>query len=406
VKQLLVIVSVVLSLWSVSCGTSEQVLHVSSQQPWSKQIADSFILNHPGYVTYDSGSPSKKWNYEQGLMLVAFYKLWQHTQEGRYFEFIQKNIDQFIGETGEIKTYSVTDYNSDNIAPGRVLLALYQETKQEKYRKAAELLRKQISEQPRTNEGGFWHKKIYPYQMWLDGLFMVEPFYAMYSERNNDIKAFDDIVNQFVWMTNHTRDTMSGLLYHGWDESKQQKWANRETGCSPSFWGRSMGWYGMGLIDVLDYLPDNHPQRNTLIGYLQDWAKAVVTVRDKESRLWYQVLDQQGKEGNYLESSASCMFTYVMAKGANKGYLEQRYTSIAQESFNAIVRNFITRVSTGTINLSSTCGAVGLGGTPYRDGSYTYYTTVSNLVNDKRGVGSFLLAAIEIEKAQSTRDPK
>ncbi len=376
------------------------MLRVAPDLPWSQQIADSFILNHPGSITYDSGSPSRKWNYEQGFMLVSLYRMWQYTHEKRYLDFIIKNMEQYVGANGEINTYSVRDYNSDNVAPGRVLLALYEETKQEKYRIAAESLRKQIREQPRTQEGGFWHKKVYPNQMWLDGLYMVEPFYAMYSRMNDDTTAFDDIVNQCIWMTKHTRDVKSGLLYHAWDESKQQKWADPQTGCSPSFWGRAMGWYAMGLIDVLDYLPSNHTKRGVLVEFLQDWAKAIVSVRDKESHLWYQIVDLPEKEGNYLESSASSMYVYVMAKGVNEGYFDKEYLSVARESFDAIIERFVTRNSTGTIDLHGTCGAVGLGGTPYRDGSYEYYTAVPKLVNDKRGIGAFLLAAIEIEKGQ------
>ncbi|TAK54680.1 MAG: glycoside hydrolase family 88 protein, partial [Bacteroidetes bacterium] len=288
-----------------ACSSGEKTMQGSGNQSWSRQIADSFIARHPGAVTYDSGSSSQKWNYEQGLMLVALYKLWQHTNDKRYFEFMQDNLDLYVENDGNIKTYKLEDYNKDNIGPGRALLAAYQEKKKEKYKVAADLLMLQLRRQPRTNEGGFWHKKIYPYQMWLDGLFMAEPFHAWYAQMFNEPKAFDDIVNQFIWISSHTRDAKTGLYYHAWDESKQQRWANPETGCSPHFWGRAIGWYGMGLIDVLDYMPERHPKRKQLETLLKELAESLLKFRDGKSHLWYLLLDQGDKEGNYFESSAS-----------------------------------------------------------------------------------------------------
>lgn len=375
----------------------------SGNQSWSRQIADSFIARHPGAVTYDSGSSSQKWNYEQGLMLVALYKLWQHTNDKRYFEFMQDNLDLYVENDGNIKTYKLEDYNKDNIGPGRALLAAYQEKKKEKYKVAADLLMLQLRRQPRTNEGGFWHKKIYPYQMWLDGLFMAEPFHAWYAQMFNEPKAFDDIVNQFIWISSHTRDAKTGLYYHAWDESKQQRWANPETGCSPHFWGRAIGWYGMGLIDVLDYMPERHPKRKQLETLLKELAESLLKFRDGKSHLWYLLLDQGDKEGNYFESSASSMFAYLFAKGANEGYLGKEFATAAEETFQAIIQQHVTQDANGYVDLHETCGATGLGGEPYRDGSYQYYVGVPKLTNDKRGIGALLLAAIEIEKAKTVK---
>ncbi len=383
----------------LSCRAGQEVAQSTQSMPSSRQIADSFIQDHPGAVTYDSGSPSQKWNYEQGLMLVGLYQLWKHTGNRTYLEFVQNNLDHYITENGDIQTYSLSELNCDNIAPGRALLEIYNETKLERYKIAADTLRQQIRRQPRTNEGGFWHKKIYPYQMWLDGLFMVEPFYAMYARQWNEPEAFDDITNQFIWVTSHTLDKHTGLLYHAWDESKQQKWANPETGCSPSFWGRSMGWYAMALVDVLDYLPENHPKRTQLIGYLRNWAKAILKFRDANSKLWYQVVDQGAREKNYLEASSSCMFAYAFAKGVRKGYLNPEFRTAAQETYAGLCQKYVTKRLDGGFDLDGTCGATGLGGNPYRDGSYEYYTGVPRLRNDKRGVGAFLLLAIELEKA-------
>ena len=373
---------------------------ISLQWPWSQRIAESFVLRHPGAVTYDSLSPSEKWNYEQGLMLEALHQMWLFTKDQRYFDFIRRNIDQYVDESGNIKTYKYDDFNLDNVAVGRALLTLFETTENRKYKCAADTLRYQLKNQPRTHEGGFWHKQIYPYQMWLDGLFMAEPFYAWYAKKFNEPDAFSDIANQFIFVAKHTRDTKTGLLYHGWDESKQQRWANQGTGCSPNFWGRAMGWYVMAIVDVLDFLPKNHPRRHELISILRDVSAATLTFRDQKTHLWYQVMDQGARKGNYLEASASCMFTYAFAKGAHKGYLDKKYLAAAKESFQGIIKNLVSVDAKGFVDLLHTCQGAGLGNNPYRDGSYEYYISERQRTNDMKGYGPFLLAAIELEKTK------
>ena len=372
-------------------------------RPWSVRIADSFLQRHPGAVTYDSASPNERWNYEQGLMLEAFCQMWFHTRERKYFDFVKGNMDRYVGENGSIRTYNVNDYTLDNIGPGRALLTLYQETGDRKYKFAADSLREQLRMQPRTHEGGFWHKKLYPYQMWLDGLFMAEPFYSWYAVEAKENGDFDDVINQFVFMAEHARDSKTGLFYHGWDESRQQRWANPATGCSPNFWGRAMGWYSMALVDVLDFIPAWHPRRDTLITILRDLASSEVKFRDEKTGLWYQIVDQKERNGNYLEASASCMFVYTFAKGANKGYLDVKYLREAESSFKWIIDNLVTVNDDGTIDLLHTCMGAGLGGNPYRDGSFDYYVNEQQRTNDMKGLGPFLLAAIELEKWRSGR---
>ena len=344
---------------------------IAKDWPWSKRIAESFVLRHPGSVTYDSLSPNQRWNYEQGLMLVALRSMWLHSKNQRYFDFIKGNLDQFVEESGSIKTYKYEDFNIDNIAVGRALLTVYEATKEQKYKRAADTLRKQLKNQPRTNEGGFWHKQIYPYQMWLDGLFMGEPFYAWYAVMTKEPRDYDDIVNQFVFVYKHTRDPKTGLLYHGWDESKQQRWADPKTGCSPHFWGRAIGWYAMALVDVLDILPKDYPRRKELLPILRDVSAALLKLQDKKTHLWYQVLDQGTREGNYLEASASSMFAYAFARGANKGYLPKTYLRSAKETFKGIVDNLVSVKTNGFVDLLHTCQGAGLGGKPYRSHSAT-----------------------------------
>lgn len=400
VKRLSILLLVVLIAAAVlSCGGGAALQGgMPETRSWAKRIADSFLVRHPGGVTYDTGFTNRKWNYEQGVMLEALHQMWLFSGDRKYYDFIRQNIDQYVDATGKITSYDPGEYNLDNIAPGRALLVLYQETHEDRYRRAADTVRGQLRHQPRTREGGFWHKKIYPFQMWLDGLYMAEPFYAEYARIFNEPKDFDDIAHQFIRVEAHTRDSKTGLLYHGWDESRQQRWADSLTGRSPNFWGRAIGWYAMALVDVLDYFPGDHPQRPAIIGILQRLSDALLPFRDARTGLWFQVVDQAGRTGNYLEASASCMFVYAFAKGANRGYLDRKFFSVAQESFGGVITTLVTEEQDGTVSLHHTCKGAGLGGTPYRDGSYEYYVSEPQRTNDFKGFGPFLLAAIELER--------
>lgn len=384
-----------------ACGNGPASQKIPTDKPWSVRIADSFVLRHPGAVTYDTGFTETKWNYEQGLVLWALYQTYLHTGEKKYFDFVHQNLLQYVEPDGRIKTYKRADYNLDLVAPGRALLITYDETKDVRFRYAADTLRQQLREHPRTNEGGFWHKKIYPYQMWLDGLYMAQPFAAMYASTYGESDLFDDIANQFIWIARHTKDAQTGLYYHAWDESRQMPWADPATGRSPSFWGRAMGWYAMGLVDVLDYFPADHPKRANLIAILNDVASSLLRWGDTTSHLWYLVLDQGSREGNYLESSSACMFTYALAKGARLGYLPEEHGREAARSFEAIRSRLVTIDANGFVDLHNTIKGAGLGGKPYRDGTFAYYISEAQRSNDIKGYGPFLLAAIELERAKT-----
>ena len=346
----------------------------------------------------ESGAPAR-WSYEYGVVLKGLEGVWLSTGEGRYFSFIQKGMDNFVNDDGSIRTYRSEDFNLDNINPGKNLLLLYKVTGQEKYRKAASLLREQLKSHPRTSEGGFWHKKIYPSQMWLDGLYMAEPFYAEYAQTFHQDSDFDDIAKQFMLMERHSRDAKTGLLYHGWDESKQQKWANQQTGQSPNFWDRAMGWYAMALVDTLDYFPSQHAQRRELIAILNRLAKAVANYQDKRSGLWFQVMDKGSEKGNYLESSGSAMFVYALAKGVRNGYLPPTYFRVARRGYLGLLDRYVKTDANGQTNLEGSVSVSGLGGNPYRDGSYEYYLSERVVTNDPKGVGAFLMAINEMEIA-------
>ncbi|SNR44947.1 glycoside hydrolase family 105 protein [Flavobacterium sp. ov086] len=369
---------------------------ISKDMKWCDRMALTVMKRHPeAYMIDDAKTP--KWDYVHGLVLHSIEELYKQNPDPRYPVYIKGYVDSFVENDGSIKTYDLDNYNIDMVVSGRLLFKVYETTKEEKYLKALQLLRKQLTEQPRTESGGFWHKKIYPNQMWLDGLYMGEPFYAEYTTAFENGKQLDDVAKQFELIQKYATDPKTGLLYHAWDESKQMAWANKETGTSPNFWSRALGWYAMALVDVLDYFPKDHPKQKELVGYLNNVSEALAKYQDK-SGLWYQVTDKGNKEGNYLEASGSSMFAYAFAKGANKGYLPSKYKKLANKAFDGLTKQLIKVDADGGITLTQACAVAGLGGKPYRDGSYEYYVKERKKDNDPKATGPFILAALELNR--------
>ncbi|MNX45102.1 Unsaturated rhamnogalacturonyl hydrolase YteR [compost metagenome] len=342
---------------------------------------------------------SKKWSYDDGVVQDGMNEIWRRTGNAVYFKYVQSKMDEFISPEGVIDTYSQDHFNIDNVKNGTVLLDLYKVTGQQKYFKAATTLWEQLQKHPRTKEGGFWHKKIYPNQMWLDGLYMGQPFYAEYAALINNKPAFDDIANQFIFMEKNARDAKTGLLYHGWDESKVERWADPKTGLSPHIWARAMGWYAMALVDVLDNFPKDHPKRKELINILNRLSTAIKSVQNNKTGVWYDILDRPNDKGNYFESSASAMFVYAIAKGVRMQYLPQSYFAVADKGYKGMQQEFVEQRAENMVNLKGTVTVSGLGGKPYRDGSYAYYLSEKVITNDPKGVGAFLKAINEMEIA-------
>ena len=376
--------------------TSNSKTAISNDLKWSERMALSIMKRNAQAWQVDNNE-KPKWDYKIGLLMTSFEKLYQKTNNPVYAQYIKEYGETVVNSSGEILNFKLEDYNIDNINAGKMLFGLYSRTKDNRYLIAMQTLRKQLETHPRTNSGGFWHKKIYPYQMWLDGLYMGTPFYARYTAEFDKGKDFDDIAKQFEQIQSHTLDKKTGLLFHAWDESKQMGWANKETGTSPNFWSRSIGWYMMALVDVLDYMPKDHPKRKELIGFLNEISVAVAKYQDP-SGLWYQVTDSGSKEGNYLEASGSEMFVYAFAKGVNKGYLPKKYKALAIKGFDGITKKLITVDPDGEIHITQVCASAGLGGTPYRDGSFEYYIKEKIKVDNSHGLGPFILAALELEK--------
>ena len=337
-----------------------------------------------------------EWDYVAGVVLLGIHRVGARTGDPRFARYVKRNVDRLVRPDGTIATYDLEEFNLDQINEGKLLFPLYAATKDDRYRKAAALLREQLRRHPRTSEGGFWHKKTYPNQMWLDGLYMAQPFYAQYARDFNEPAAFDDVAKQLLLMVRHARDPRTGLLYHGWDESRTESWADPATGLSPAFWGRAMGWYAMALVDVLDFMPARHEDRAELVRVLQDVARAVRDVQDPVSGLWYDVLDQPNRAGNYHEASASSMFVYALAKGARRGWIAPDYRDVATRGFDGIVRDLITVDAHGLVSLNHVVSVSGLGGKQKRSGTFEYYVSEPVVSNDPKGVGAFILAAEEL----------
>lgn len=363
--------------------------------PWSEKMAATAMNIWKDSLVTEPGKAAK-WTSDEGLVLEGFTNIWRRTAKGEYFKFMQTSMNRFVKPDGTIDRYQAENYDLNNVKNGRILLTLYKVTLQGKYYKAATVLREQLKNQPRTKEANFWHQKLYPYQTWLTDLYLAQPFYAEYAATFNQPEAFNDIANQFISMEKLVRDENTGLLYPGWDESRKQKWADKSTGLSP-FWGQTMGWYGMSLVDVLEYFPEKHHQRAALLQILGRFASAIEKVQDQKSGVWYQILDQPTGKGNYLEASASNMFVYALAKGVRLGYLPQKYEAVAQKGYEGIVKEFIKTHESGQVNLNGTASVASLGGSPYRDESYEFLFSQKVVTNDPKGVGAFLLASNEME---------
>ncbi|GAB3657995.1 glycoside hydrolase family 88 protein [Echinicola sediminis] len=384
-----------------SCGTKsenttgETAETVEEKKVYSVRMADAEINRNPDGWTLDFNE-KPKWEYTHGLIMTAMEKVYERTEDKKYLAYIEKFADFMIDEEGVIMTYKKSDYNIDRVNGGRFLIGLYEETDKEAYKIALEELRDQMREHPRTSEGGFWHKKVYPHQMWLDGLYMASPFLARYGAVFNEPGLFEDVVKQIYLMDKYGYSEETGLYHHAWDESKEQKWADPETGLSKNYWGRSIGWFSMAVVDVLDYLPEDHPGRDKVIEVAQKIAAGIIRYQD-ETGVWYQVVDQAEREGNYLESSASSMFTYFLLKASAKGYIDQKYQDYGIKAYKGLLQEFVREDADGGISLTNVCAVAGLGGNPYRDGSYEYYINEPIRDNDPKGVGPFILASLQYE---------
>lgn len=407
----------------------------TARAPLSSEVVRSEMTRCPAASYLDGRGGTLKWDYTTGLELKAFLDAFYSAPEdaacidegaaaggisgqGHFsgpgmkyqsreavtaadvLQYADAWYDAIIDSTGHIYNYKRSNHSTDHICPGRTLFRLYDLTGKEKYRQVMDTLYAQILEQPRTPEGGFWHKQVYPQQMWLDGLYMAQPFYAEYTARYvpDSLKArnYADIVQHFLIVAAHTYDPETGLYRHAWDSSHEMFWCNPRTGQSDHAWGRALGWYMMALADVLPMLPADTPGRDQMLEIFRNLADVLPRYADPATGMWYQVLDRPGAEGNYVEATASAMFVYALLKGCRLGYLDcSRY---ARRSYRNLLKTFVTRDPDGLVDLNRCCEVAGLGGKDMRRGDYTYYINEKVRSNDPKGIGPLIWAALEYEK--------
>ena len=369
-----------------------------------KYINDIIDKSAPGkpYWNIEVRTEGKevKWNYIDGCMTSSLIELYKLTGDEKIYDFTKAYIDYFVKDDGTIDTYDKDNYSTDDIAEGRTLFSLYEISKEEKYRIAIDNIYEQVKEQPRTKEGNFWHKLIYKNQVWLDGLYMAQPFYLTYETKFNNMKNYDDIITQFKNVRKLMFDENKKLYYHGYDSSKSIFWADPETGLSQNFWLRAIGWFTVALADCAEIInKEKYEDYKVFADLLKEIVDSLLTYQDPKTKMFYQVVDKGELEGNYVETSGSAMIAYSILKGARLGILSEDYYKIGLEIFDGICENELKEVD-GELNLDGICLVAGLGpeDKPYRDGSYEYYISEAVVANDAKGVGAFVMAYIEILK--------
>ncbi len=341
------------------------------------------------------------WNYIDGCMITSFLEIGKITNDSRYFDFCEKFIDYYVGDDGSILGYNMENFNLDDVNEGKVLFELYEKTKKEKYRLAIEKQALQLHYQPITCEGNYWHKLIYPFQIWLDGIYMAQVFNAKYQKFHNT-HDYSNILVQIKNVRKHMYDEKSGLYYHGFDFSKSIFWADKETGVSSSFWLRAIGWYAVAMIDIIEICDDKITQFE-ISAIFRELMENIVKYRDEDSKMYYQVVDKGDREGNYLETSGSSMIAYAQLKGARLGVLPSQFAEYGKQTFDGICNRYLTVSDDGDLNLEGICLVAGLGpnSNRRRDGSFEYYISEPVVENDAKGVAPFILCYTEILRNKS-----
>ena len=335
-----------------------------------------------------------KWNYIDGCMIKAILEMYSITGNKKYFDFADNFIDVKVFDDGTIDGYDVNELNIDNVNAGKTLFELYDLTGKEKYLKAIELIYSQIKLMPRTEEGSFWHKDVYPHQVWLDGLYMGQPFYIEYETRFNHNANYDDIFLQFKNTVKNLKDPATGLYWHAYDHSRKSFWCDPVTGRSQNFWLRALGWYSMALLDTYDKADKNHPDAQFLKDTFVELMDAMLKYQH-ESGMWYQVVNFGNIAPNYLETSGSSIMAYALLKGVRLGVLPESYAEYGKKAFNGVCDRYLTSKD-GEMHLGGICLVAGLGGKANRAGTFDYYMSEPIVNDDAKGVGPFLLAYTEM----------
>lgn len=397
------ILTITMCIFCLSAYAQNDYSFIKDVQPYSVKMIMSELARNPDGTYLDGRNGERKWNYTTGLELKSFMDATKRYELPWVVDYVRAWADTMATSDGKVYKYKKSNFNVDHICPARIyfdLHDLYGDV-DKRYRRVTRMIREQIDDQPRTKSGEFWHKQIYPHQVWLDGFYMALPFYAEYTRRyaSKDQKdsLFADIVHQFTAGAKNTYDPATGLFRHAWDESKSMFWCDPATGLSDHAWGRACGWYAVALVEVLDYLPVKHPGRKELIGQLNYFLEVLPRWADKETGMWYQVIDSPSREGNYQESTCSIMFTYAFLKGLRMGYIDDSHRDYILGLYPKFLKKFVKENPDGTISITDCCSVGGLGGKQMRRGDFAYYLSEPIIENDCKGVGPFIWASLEWE---------
>ena len=406
------------------CSTQLSAQKVSDKQPWSVRMVESEMIRCPESWQLDF-QPKLKWDYCHGLELQAMLDVYDTYGDQKMFDYALAYADTMIHKDGSIETYKLNEYNIDRLNSGKFLFRIYEQTKDEKYKKAIDCLTTdaEINLNPasirRSRTTRVVRRMCYTaaclvmmfaasngicYAATGKCLYMGAPFYAEYAFRNNRVQDYKDIVNQFITVARHTYDPKNGLYRHACDVSRKERWADPVTGQSQHSWGRAMGWYAMAFVDALDFIPKHEAGRDSMLVILNNIAAQVKRIQDLKTGLWYQVLDKSGEKGNYVESSCSTMFVYALFKAVRKGYIDKSYLKVALKGYQGILDNFIEVDKDGVVTITRACAVAGLGGKNYRMGDYTYYINETIRSNDPKAVGPFIMASLEWERLQQVKE--
>lgn len=335
------------------------------------------------------------WNYIDGCMIKAVLELYHIKKDPRYLKFADDFINYFVQEDGSITSYNPLEYNLDNVNAGKTLFELYPLTGREKYRKAMDTIYGQLKGQPRTSTGNFWHKLIYPNQIWLDGLYMAQPFYMQYEITYNQGKNCSDSCHQFLNVYKLMRDTRNGLYYHAYDDSRESFWCDKVTGLSANFWLRALGWYAMALIDTVEIMPDTMAEEKAELSRIyHELIDSMLPYQDEETGMWYQVVNRGGISPNYLETSGSAIYAYAIMKSVRLGLLEASYFIYGKKAFDGVCKKYLSEKD-GQLQLGGICLVAGLGNKEMREGTFDYYMREPIVQNDAKGVAPLILAYVE-----------
>lgn len=373
------------------------------QEPYSIRMIRSEMQRNPDATYLDGREGQRKWNYTTGLELKSFLDAAKRYELPEVVDYVRAWADTMATEKGEIYSYKKSNYNVDHICPARIYFDLHDMYGDQdmRYRRVTRKVREQVDSHPRTQSGEFWHKQVYPNQVWLDGFYMALPFYAEYTKRyapkEQRDSLFADIAHQFTAGAKNTYDPATGLFRHAWDESRSMFWCDPETGLSEHAWGRATGWYAIALVEVLDYMPKDHPGHQELVDQLNYLLEVLPKWADPQTGMWYQVLDCPEREGNYQEATCSIMFTYAFLKGLRRGYIDRSHEEYILGLYPKFIDRFIRENPDGTISMTDCCAVGGLGGKQMRKGDFDYYLSEPIIENDCKGVGPFIWASLEWE---------